>query len=109
MKVKRISLLVKGKSAFSDTTEIRERKIRRSVEAAIDKATEEKLLAEEKAIKALESMKDSTDSSFLTVCINNYLDAKYESEEWNKRVGWAKNLADLLDEEVEVEEMEEII
>lgn len=102
MKTKRISLIAKGKNILSNMVGIKERKIKRAVDAALDKAKEEAISAEESILQIIEKMGDSDSSEHLNSCINQYLDKKTDIDNWTKRVTWIEELQTMLEEEVEV-------
>ena len=101
-KAKRISLIAKGKSVLSDLIGIKERKIRRAVDTAIDKAQEAAITANEAALKCIEDMSQVDTAEHYNQCINKYFEHRSDVEEWRRRQTWATELKALLDEEIEV-------
>lgn len=100
-KVKRISLIAKGKNFFSELIGIKERKIRNAVDAAINKAMEEKILASDAATQALISLGENDDPHHYSNCIKTYVDSRAAEEEWSKNLRYAEELKARLEEEVE--------
>lgn len=101
-KAKRISLIAKGKSVLSDLIGIKERKIRRAVDTAIDKAQEAAITADEASLKCIEDMSQVDTAEHYNQCINKYFEYRSDVEEWRRRQTWATELKALLDEEIEV-------
>lgn len=104
-KVKRLNLIVKGKGLVSEMLRLKQNKINRAIESAIDKAEEEALDAENKVISLLEKLGNSTDSSTsINAVINEICTTMDDAETWRIRKKQVEQLKEMLNEEVEVEE-----
>lgn len=104
-KVKRLNLIVKGKGLVSEMLRLKQNKINRAIESAIDKAEEEALDAENKVISLLEKLGNSTDNSAsINAVINEICKTMDDAENWRIRKKQVEQLKEMLNEEVEVEE-----
>ena len=104
-KTKRLSLLVKGKGFIADLLDMKARRIKRAVEAAIDKANEEALIAAEKAKEMLDGLAEAAEgpdySEKLNKFINDYADLCEAEEAWKAKALAVQKLHTLLNQEVE--------
>lgn len=101
-KVKRLSLLIKGKNLLADLLNVKERRINRAVDAAIDKANEEALLASEKAREILSKISSAADDpGDLNDFINDFCDQVELETSWKAKAKAVQYLKTLLSEEVE--------
>ena len=104
-KVSRLDLIVKGKDLVSALLGIKTRKINRAVSSAIDTAEENAISSNENVNKLLTKLGDVYDSpAELTGVINAICEEMDKAELWAKRTEQVKKIAELLKEEVEVEE-----
>lgn len=102
-KVKRINLIVKGKGLISEMLRIKQNKIERAIESAIDRAEEESIDAENRVLSLIEKLGESTDSSTkINEVINEICVAMDDATEWQTRKQQVERLKKMLNEEVDV-------
>ena len=102
-KVKRINLIVKGKGLISEMLRIKQNKIERAIESAIDRAEEESIDAENRVLSLIEKFGESTDSSTkINAVINEICVAMDDATEWQTRKQQVERLKKMLNEEVDV-------
>lgn len=103
--MKRINAIVKGKGIVNEILQIREKKIKRAVESAIDYAQEQQLDADTRALKAITLMGENADNpENLKNYINQYCQAIDDRKDWETKEEQVKLLKKKLDEEVAEEE-----
>lgn len=104
-KMTRLDLIVKGKNLVSALLGIKTRKINRAVSSAIDTAEENAISSNENVNKLLSKLGEVYDNpAELTNAINSICEEMDKAELWAKRAEQVKKIAELLKEEVEVEE-----
>lgn len=100
-KVKRISLIVRCKEVLSEMLGIKERKIRRSLQSANDRAIEEALNAKEQISVLLNKLGECESQAEINGIINSICDTIDTIEAWEKKQKQVEKIQAMLDEEVE--------
>lgn len=98
---KRINLIVKGQKCLTELLGIKEKKIRRAVESALDFTEESAVEAKEKRLALLNELgEQADDKEALMGIINNYCELLDDEENWKKRNNQIKFLKKELEEEI---------
>lgn len=101
--MKRITLIAKKVKNYVNDT-LRERKINRAVEAAIDKAEMNALEAEDRAEQILDALAEvADDDAAINSKLNAFIEALNEAENWRNTKSKIEVFKQRLNEEVEVE------
>lgn len=104
-KVKRITLISKGKGFVKEMFGINQRRIERALTSASDKAEEESINADDKVLNLLNDLSEATgDSEKVCEIINNICDTLDAKEDWLRKKDQINKVKALLEEEVEVED-----
>ena len=101
--MKRITLIAKKVKNYVNDA-LRERKINRAVEAAIDKAEMNALEAEDRAEQILDALAEvADDDAAINSKLNAFIEALNEAENWRNTKSKIEVFKQRLNEEVEVE------
>lgn len=101
--MKRITLIAKKVKNYVNDA-LRERKINRAVEAAIDKAEMNALEAEDKAEQILDALAEvADDDAAINSKLNDFIKALNEAENWRNTKSKIEVFKQRLNEEVTVE------
>ena len=101
--MKRITLIAKKVKNYVNDA-LRERKINRAVEAAIDKAEMKALEAEDRAEQVLDALaKVADDDIAINSKLNDFIEALNEAENWRNTKSKIEVFKQRLNEEVTVE------
>ena len=103
-KVKRISLIVRCKEVLSEMLGIKERKIKRSLQSANDRAIEEALTARERIPALLNKLGECETQAAINDVINDICDTLDQIDAWEKKQKQVERIQDILDEEVDFQE-----
>lgn len=102
---KRINLIVKGQKCLTELLGIKEKKIRRAVESALDFTEESAVECKEKRQLLLNELGENADNKeALVEIINRYCDLIDQEDEWNRKHKQVLALKKELEEEVKEEE-----
>ena len=104
--MKRIDYIVQNKKGIlKDDYQFREKKIRRTLEDAIDYADEKAYDSNRKAVEIINGLKDAADDKdAITNELNRYIDAKESAEGYLRSKKYLEEVKKLLEEEVNFEE-----
>lgn len=101
--MKRITLIAKKVKNYVNDA-LRERKINRAVEAAIDKAEMKALEAEDRAEQILDALAEvADDDAAINSKLNDFIEALNEAENWRNTKSKIEVFKQRLNEEVAVE------
>lgn len=101
--MKRITLIAKKVKNYVNDA-LRERKINRAVEAAIDKAEMKALEAEDRAEQVLDALAEvANDDTAINSKLNDFIEALNEAENWRNTKSKIEVFKQRLNEEVTVE------
>lgn len=103
-KAKRISLIAKGKSVISEMFGVKERRIRRALQAANDRAIEEAVILRENLPSLLNKLGDCDTQEKTNEVINKICDTLETIEAWETKQKYVEKIQAMLDEEVDIEE-----
>lgn len=102
--MKRISIIAKKVTTYVNSA-LRERKINRIIEAALDKAETNALEAEDEAEQILDSLGEVADNdSAINDKLNAFIKALENAENWRNTKAKIEQFKERLNEEVPVEE-----
>ena len=102
--MKRISIIAKKVTTYVNSA-LRERKINRIIEAALDKAETNTLEAEDEAEQILDSLGEVADNdSAINDKLNAFIKALEKAENWRNTKAKIEQFKERLNEEVPVEE-----
>lgn len=104
-KMKRIEQIAQGKDIVDAMATLRENRVKRTIEAAIDAAAESAMEAEVAAQKILDGLgKHADNANSLTNAYNSYAEKMCEHDDYLRTKKYLEALRDKLNEEVEVKE-----
>lgn len=95
----RLQQLLEGKNTIKNS--LRENKIKRGIESAIDNAEEQILCNQEKALELLDTL---AETDRLEDVLNKYVEAKMLEEQYSEAKKHLKELKKYLDEKVKIED-----
>jgi len=103
--MKRIEFIANGKGVLKERVGIREKKVTKAVEDAIDFADEQIFELEQKAKEIIDSIKDVADSrDDINKKINEYVDKMQDADGYRDTKKYLEKLQTILTEDVEVDD-----
>lgn len=107
--MKRIDYIIRNKKGvLKDDYQFREKKVRRTLEDAIDYAEEQAFDSKRKAVDIINSVKDvADDKEKITTKLNEYITEKENAEGYLRTKKYLEEVKTLLEEEVDFEEEED--